>query len=83
MTPEHDPQVLVARMHLRPHLTAILDSVDMPEPVRTAVVDTLLAVGEVDREARPEIVDGGPLLVHYATLTVRHPYAARATAEVA
>ncbi len=78
MRPEHDPQVLAARLHLRPHLIADLDTVDMPEPTRKAVVEALLAAGDISRDTRPEIatVDGKPVpvLVHSATLTVRHPY---------
>lgn len=87
MTPEHDPQVLVASLHLRRHLTGILDSVDMPEPVRTAVVDTLLAAGDIDSEARPEVVVLGgqptPVLTHCAALTIRHPYPGSLGAQVA
>lgn len=78
MKPEHDPQVLVARTHLQRHLTGILDSVDMPEPVRTAVIDTLLAAGDIDSEARPAVIILGgqptPVLTHCAALTIRHPY---------
>lgn len=78
MKPEHDPLVLVAREHLRPHLTTLLDTVDMPEPTRQAVVDALLAAGDVYRDTRPEIatIDGQPVpvLVHSATLTIQHPY---------
>lgn len=78
MTPEHDPQVLAAREHLRPHLTAILDTVLMPRLTREAVVEALLAAGNIGRDTRPDIatVDGKPVpvLVHSATLTIRHPY---------
>lgn len=83
MTPEHDPQVLVAREHLRPHLTAILDAVDMPEPTRTKAVEALLAAGDISRDARPEIVGEAPVLMRYATLTIRRAYPAHTTAEVA
>lgn len=78
MKPEHDPQILAARLHLRPHLIALLDGVDMPEPLRGQVADALLAGGDISRESRPEVatVDGEPVpvLVPYATLAIRHPY---------
>ena len=78
MKPEHDPQILAARLHLRPHLIALLDGVDMPELLRGQVADALLAAGDISRESRPEIatVDGEPVPVlrEYATLTVRHPW---------
>ncbi len=78
MKPEHDPQVLAAREHLCPHLINVLDGVDMPETVRKDVADVLLAAGDISRDTRPEVavVDGQPVpvLQHYATLTIRHPY---------
>lgn len=78
MKPEHDPLVLAARLHLRPHLIALLDGVDMPEATRAKVADVLLAAGDISRDTRPEIatVDDRPVpvLVHGATLTIRHPY---------
>lgn len=78
MKPEHDPLRLAARLHLRPHLIAILDAVDMPEPLRAQVADAFLDAGTVSRELRPEIatVDGEPVpvLVPYAALTIRHPW---------
>ncbi len=78
MKPEHDPLVLAARLHLRPHLIAVLDTVDMPEPTRKAVVDAFLNAGDISRDTRPDIatVNGQPtpVLVHSATLTIRHPY---------
>ncbi len=81
MRPEHDPLILAAREHLRPHLTAVLDTVDMPEPTRKAVVEALLAAGDIGRDTVPEVVAGdrGPVggLRHNATLTSRNPYPSR------
>lgn len=81
MKPEHDPQVLAARLHLRRHLVQVLDGVDMPEPTRTKVVDVLLTAGDIGRDTRPKVatVDGKPVavLVHSAALTIRHPYPER------
>lgn len=78
MKAEHDPQVLAARLHLRPHLIALLDTIDMAEPLRGQVADALLTAGDITRGSRPSIatVDGRPVpvLVHQATLTIRHPY---------
>ncbi len=80
MNPAYDPQVLAARLHLRPHLIRLLDGVDMPEPLRGRVADALLAAGEVHRDVRVEVVDdrgdglSGPARVDYAVLAIRHPW---------
>ncbi len=78
MRPEHDPLVLAARLHLRPHLIAVLDTVDMPEPIRAAVADALLNAGEIHRDTRHDIAPAdappAPAPAHSATLTIRHPY---------
>ncbi len=82
LLPEHDPLVLAARLHLQRHLTTVLDGVDMPEPVRTAVVERLLDLGGIENVACPEVTDvdgkATPVLVHYAALEIRHPYPAEA-----
>ncbi|GAA2608533.1 hypothetical protein GCM10010399_44200 [Dactylosporangium fulvum] len=78
MKPEHDPQALVARMHLKQHLTGVLDGVDMPEPTRMTVIDAILGAGDVYSNARPEVVVIGgqptPVITYGAALTIRHPY---------
>ncbi len=75
MKPEHDPQVLAARMHLRPHLCKLIADAGS-DPGQIA--DALLAVGEVHSETRAEAVtvDGKPVvaLVHRAALTIRNAY---------
>ena len=75
MKPEHDPQVLVARMHLRPHLCQLIaDAGSDPEQI----ADALLAVGDVHSETRTEAIirDGKPVvvLVHRAALTIRNAF---------
>ncbi len=75
MKAEHDPQVLAARLHLRPHLCKLIADAGS-DPGQIA--DALLAVGEVYGEARPEVVVFGdqptPVLTHHAVLTIRRPF---------